>query len=270
MKTQGWLFDLYPAKGGMVLWWITEAGERLRLEDPFAPAFYAEGKPRDLRPLIRELEGKPSIAGLEFIKRWDLVSQDKVEVLKIALADLNQYPVLPDRLFLEHPRVHFWNCGIHLTQLYLYEKQLFPLAFCRIEHNGGVLRGVECLDDPWALEYALPPLRVMEMRGVGPVGRFSKRLTALEVTVEGETYDLSHGGEAELLQTFKNLLERVDPDLILTVEGDALLFPLLLKLAKRHQVDLPLDREPVARKLPREGRSYFSYGRVIYMTPPFP
>ena len=270
MKTQGWLFDLYPAKGGMVLWWITEAGERLRLEDPFAPAFYAEGKPRDLRPLIRELEGKPSIAGLEFIKRWDLVSQDKVEVLKIALADLNQYPVLPDRLFLEHPRVHFWNCGIHLTQLYLYEKQLFPLAFCRIEHDGGVLRGVECLDDPWALEYALPPLRVMEMRGVGPVGRFSKRLTALEVTVEGETYDLSHGGEAELLQTFKDLLERVDPDLILTVEGDALLFPLLLKLAKRHQVDLPLDREPVARKLPREGRSYFSYGRVIYMTPPFP
>ncbi len=270
MKTQGWLFDLYPAKGGMVLWWITEAGERLRLEDPFAPTFYAEGNPRDLRPLIRELEGKPSIAGLEFIKRWDLVSQDKVEVLKIALADLNQYPVLPDRLFLEHPRVHFWNCGIHLTQLYLYEKQLFPLAFCRIEHNGGVLRGVECLDDPWALEYALPPLRVMEMRGVGPVGRFSKRLTALEVTVEGETYDLSHGGEAELLQTFKDLLERVDPDLILTVEGDALLFPLLLKLAKRHQVDLPLDREPVARKLPREGRSYFSYGRVIYMTPPFP
>ena len=270
MKTQGWLFDLYPAKGGMVLWWITEAGERLRLEDPFAPAFYAEGKPRDLRPLIRELEGKPSIAGLEFIKRWDLVSQDKVEVLKIALADLNQYPVLPDRLFLEHPRVHFWNCGIHLTQLYLYEKQLFPLAFCRIEHDGGVLRGVKCLDDPWALEYALPPLRVMEMRGVGPVGRFSKRLTALEVTVEGETYDLSHGGEAELLQTFKDLLERVDPDLILTVEGDALLFPLLLKLAKRHQVDLPLDREPVARKLPREGRSYFSYGRVIYMTPPFP
>lgn len=270
MKTQGWLFDLYPAKGGIVLWWITEAGERLRLEDPFTPAFYAEGRTRDLQPLISELTGKPSIAGLEWVKRWDLVSQDKVEVLKIALRDLNQYSVLPDRLFLEHPRVVFWNCGIHLTQLYCYERQLFPLAFCRIEHDGGVLCGVECLDDPWALEYALPPLRIMEMRGVGPVGRFSRRLTQLQVTVDGETYDLSHGREAELLQTVKDLLERYDPDLIYTAEGDALLFPLLRKLARKHKVDLPLDREPVSRKPPREGRSYFSYGRVIYMTPPFP
>jgi DNA polymerase elongation subunit (family B) len=254
----------------MVLWWITEAGERLRLEDPFAPAFYAEGKARDLRPLIRDLEGKPSIAGLEWVKRWDLVTQDKVEVLKIALADLNQYPVLPDRLFLEHPRVLFWNCGIHLAQLYLYERQLFPLAFCRIEHEGGVLRGVQCLDDPWALEYALPPLRVMEIRGHGLLGRFSRRLTQLQVTVEGGRYDLSDGGEAELLQTFKDLLERYDPDLIYTEEGDAFLLPLLLKLAKRHRVDLPLDREPVIRRAPKEGRSFFSYGRMIYMTSPFP
>ncbi|MEE8283103.1 MAG: hypothetical protein V3R47_06270, partial [candidate division NC10 bacterium] len=268
MKTQGWLFDLYPARGGMVLWWITEAGERVRLEDPFAPAFYAEGKVQDLQPLIRELEVKPSIAGLEWVKRWDLVSQEKVEVLKIALADLNQYPVLPERLFLEHPRVLFWNCGIHLAQLYLYERQLFPLAFCRIEHEGGVLRGIECVDDPWALEYALPPLRIMEIRGVGPLGRFSRRLTQLQVTVEGERYDLSDGGEAELLQTFKDLLERYDPDLIYTEEGDAFLLPLLLKLAKRHGLDLPLDREPVIRRPPKEGRSFFSYGRVIYMTQP--
>lgn len=270
MQTKGWLFDLYPAKRGMVLWWITEAGERLRLEDPFTPAFYAEGAARDLQPLIKELEGKPSIAGLEFVKRWDLVSQETVEVLKIALRDLKQYPVLPDRLFLEHPRVVFWNCGIHPTQLYCYERRLFPMAFCMIEHEGGVLTGVECLDNPWALEYALPPLRVMEVRGTGPVGRFSRRLTQLQVTVEGETYDLSGGGEAELLRAVKDLLERYDPDLIFTADGDALLFPLLLRLAKRHKVDLPLDREPIGRKPPREGRSYFSYGRVIYMTPPFP
>ncbi len=270
MQTQGWLFDLYPAKHGMVLWWITEAGERLRLEDPFTPAFYAEGKMRDLQPLITELEGKPSIAGLQFVKRWDLVSEEKVEVLKIALADPNQYPSLPDRLFLEHPRVFFWNCGIHLAQLYCYERQIFPLAFCVIEHEEGVLRGIECRDDPWALEYALPPLRVMEMRGVGPVGRFSRRLTALQVTVEGETYDLCQGEETELLTAFKDLLERYDPDLIYTEEGDAFLLPLLLKLAKRHRLNLPLDREPVTRRPPREGRSFFSYGRVIYMTPPFP
>lgn len=270
MQSRGWLFDLYPARRGIVLWWITEAGERLRLEDPFAPAFYAEGKPQDLKPLIRELGGKPSIAGLECVKRWDLVSREKVEVLKISLADLNQYPSLPDRLFLEHPRVVFWNCGIQLAQLYCYERQIFPLAFCEIGHEDGILTGVECRDDPWALEYALPSLRIMEMRGAGPVGRFSRRLSALQIRVGGETYDLSDGEEAELLHAFKGLLERYDPDLILTEEGDAFLLPLLLTLAKRRRMDLSLDREPVPRKSPREGRSFFSYGRVIYMTPPFP
>ncbi len=115
------------------LWWITQAGERLRLVDPFTPTFYAEGRVQDLRPLIAELEGKPSVAGLQFVKRWDLVSQEKVEVLKIALADLNQYSLLPDLLFLDHPRLLFWNCGIHLAQLYLYERQLFPLAFCVLD-----------------------------------------------------------------------------------------------------------------------------------------
>ena len=269
MKTQGWLFDLYPAKRGMVLWWITEAGERLRLEDPFTPAFYAEGRPRDLRPLIRELEAKPSIAGLEWVKRWDLVSREQVEVLQIALADLNQYPVLPDRLFLEHPRVLFWNCGIHLAQLYCYERQLFPLAFCTIEHEGEVLKRVECRDDPWALEYALPPLRIMELKGTGPAGRFSRRLSTLQVTVEGETYELCQGREVELLHAFTGLLERHDPDVLITEDGDAFVLPTLLWLAKRQGVALPLDREPVLRKPPRAGRSFFSYGRVIYMTPPF-
>ncbi len=269
MKSRGWLFDIYPAKSEMVLWWITEAGERLRLEDPFAPAFYAEGEARDLQPLIRELEDKPSIARLEWVKRWDLVSQEKVEVLKIALADLNQYSVLPNRLFLEHPWIVFWNCGIHLAQLYCYERQLFPLAFCRIEHQKGVLQGVECLDDPWALEYALPPLRIMEMRGAGPLGRFSRRLDALQIRVGGETYDLYDGEEAELLHAFKGLLERYDPDLVYTEEGDAFLLPLLHRLARKHRMELPLDREPVIRKPPREGRSFFSYGRVIYLTPPF-
>jgi DNA polymerase-2 len=269
MKTQGWLFDLYPAKRGMVLWWITEAGERLRLEDRFAPAFYAEGAVRDLQPLIRELEAKPSIAGLEWVKRWDLVSREQVEVLKIAVADLNQYPVLPDRLFLEHPRVLFWNCGIHLAQLYCYERQLFPLAFCTIEHEDGILKRVECRDDPWALEYALPPLRIMELKGTGPAGRFSRRLSTLQVTVEGETHELCQGEEAELLHAFTGLLERHDPDILMTKDGDAFLLPTLLWLAKRQKVTLPLDREPVLRTPPRPGRSFFSYGRVIYMTPPF-
>jgi hypothetical protein len=40
MKTTGWLFDLYPLGDHMVLWFITETGARLRLEDDFPYCLY--------------------------------------------------------------------------------------------------------------------------------------------------------------------------------------------------------------------------------------
>ena len=35
----GWLFDLYPTKGGMVLWIVDEAGNSRRLTEAVEPAF---------------------------------------------------------------------------------------------------------------------------------------------------------------------------------------------------------------------------------------
>ena len=58
MKTLGWLFDLYPLGDRMVLWFITAAGERLRLEDDFSYCIYLEGAQARLNALARELVGR--------------------------------------------------------------------------------------------------------------------------------------------------------------------------------------------------------------------
>ena len=49
METNGWLFDLYPLGDRLVLWFITEAGKRLRLEDDFPYCVYLGGPPARLR-----------------------------------------------------------------------------------------------------------------------------------------------------------------------------------------------------------------------------
>ena len=49
MQTTGWLFDLYPLGDRMVLWFITAAGQKLRLEDDFPYCLYLGGPQPRLR-----------------------------------------------------------------------------------------------------------------------------------------------------------------------------------------------------------------------------
>ncbi len=58
MKTTGWLFDLYPLDDRMVLWFITETGQRLRLEDDFPYCLYLGGPQARLQSLARALGQK--------------------------------------------------------------------------------------------------------------------------------------------------------------------------------------------------------------------
>ena len=49
LQTNGWLFDLYPLGDRLVLWFITDAGQRLRLEDDFPYCIYLGGPPARLQ-----------------------------------------------------------------------------------------------------------------------------------------------------------------------------------------------------------------------------
>ena len=62
MQTTGWLFDLYPLGDRMVLWFITAAGERLRLEDDFPYCIYLGGPQAQLKSLARALGQKGGYA----------------------------------------------------------------------------------------------------------------------------------------------------------------------------------------------------------------
>ena len=77
---------------------------------------------------------------------------------------------------------------------------------------------------------------------------------------------------AGVIPAFNQLIERANPDLILSERGDTLLFPALLSLAKREGSDLQLDRDRVKtqRKIETEGRTYTTYGQVIYKGPSYP
>ena len=57
----GWLLDLYAQSHvGVVLWILSETGERLRATKPFPVTFYAAGEDHQLRTLWRYLVSQPA------------------------------------------------------------------------------------------------------------------------------------------------------------------------------------------------------------------
>ncbi|MBF8255733.1 MAG: putative DNA polymerase family B [Anaerolineales bacterium] len=86
----------------------------------------------------------------------------------------------------------------------------------------------------------------------------------LVVEVDGRQHVFPRRHGRRLLLGVRHLLERHDPDLIVTAFGDSYLLPRLLHLAQHYGVPLPLNRDPRQVVAHKAARSYFSYGRIIF------
>lgn len=266
-RVKGWLFDVYPAKGAMVVWVISDDGRRLRLLDPFKPPFYVQAKPQELGPFLRDIN-KSGLATLQgWTKKKDFWTGELVEVLQVTIDDMERFSSYLKWLPRRYPKAHFYNCDLHPGQHYFYERNIFPLAYCDMEWDErGVLKSITPLDSPWDLEYKIPPLRVMELTGSGR----GFRLFFLQVRMDGYGLSFEQASPQEAIQGLNRLIRENDPDVVLTSGGDSFLFPALLSLARNCEILIELDRDRVEHKIAREGRSLFSYGRVLYMAPEYP
>jgi DNA polymerase-2 len=128
------------------------------------------------------------------------------------------------------------------------------------------IRAIECRDDEWAIDYKLPPFRVMQIRleGLAQVDPQHGRRGALEVEIDGEWRVLDDADEPVAVG-FERLLRTHDPDLIVSEWGDSTLFPGLLGQARRRGLELSLNRDPTRGAAERShARSYMSYGRILF------
>jgi DNA polymerase elongation subunit (family B) len=151
--------------------------------------------------------------------------------------------------------------------MYLYEKRLFPLAFCEIECDAGAaVASIRALEEPWAIDYSMPPLEALKLpvdtNGADP--NYGADRSPLKAEIDGRECLLEWD---ELLDTLEDMLVRYDPDVILTEWGDSFIMPRLAKMALRRERPLSLNRDPRRRIATRKSMSYFSYGRIIYRAP---
>jgi DNA polymerase-2 len=268
-ECRGWLFDVLVSGGEILLWILTDTGERRALVAPFRPRFYI-GAPAPKIPLLLEKIARMSLpCTLATVERRTLWESAPQGVIEVSASRVGTFSAVFTRIARSFPEADFFNVDIDLPRLFLYETGLFPLALCRVRAGEDRrIEEIEAEDSPFDPQWTLPPLKVMELTLEEAPGSSPALLSgALHVTVDGESRSLAGDDPFDLVATIDSLLRREDPDLLLTDHGDDLLLPRLARLMARTGRSLPLNRpDPMAvdKISGGRGRSFVSYGRTHF------
>jgi len=260
----GWLLDLYAdPQGGVVLWLLEESGGRRRLTQPFPVTFYAAGPASRLRALWRFLTEQPQPLKLSRAERRDLFSLQPVTVLAIQAQDPIAQQQVFERASGAFPDLTYYDADLPISLRHAAVYGTFPLARCRVwADEVGRVSDILSLDSPWELDPPIPPLRILSLEP--DVNPSHAEPGCLHISDRRYSYRLALDRPRPLLVNLCAILQRHDPDLLLTTWGDTWLLPRLLELSEQHHIPLPLNRDPGYGVAYRRERSYFTYGQIIY------
>ncbi|HZK14341.1 MAG TPA: DNA polymerase domain-containing protein, partial [Desulfobaccales bacterium] len=147
----------------------------------------------------------------------------------------------------------------------LYARRLWPCVWYEVEAEGGRLLHLDPMEDAFAVEFSVPRLATLTLSltrdPLIPLGAGN----GLAVGFDDRTLELEAPDPPGLVRELARWLKSADPDLVLSDWGDDAIIPTVWRWSRQSGVPLPLDRE--ANPAPRRfggGRSYFSYGRIVY------
>lgn len=260
----GWLLDLFEdPREGLVLYFIDENGPRWRLTRPFPVTFYALGQDVELRALWQHFNRQSHSVYLSRTRRMDVFKRSEVDALGVTVEN----PFLARDVFqqtaAQFPNLAYADADLPISLRFAAETGAFPLAFCRVQADEDCqLQALEVFEDAWTLKPTPIPLRVMSL--APDVAPHHAPPRFLEVKAGGEAYRFDLHTWRALLVNLRALIQRYDPDLLLTDYGDTWLLPHLLQQSEAHHIHLGLNRERNRKTRWSKERTYFSYGQIVY------
>ncbi|UCE96326.1 MAG: hypothetical protein JSV51_01580 [Candidatus Bathyarchaeota archaeon] len=274
---KGWILDLYPSTlGQMTVWIIAKNHERVRLVDEFKPKVYISGKKEDLEELSARFYANRLIASCDFAFKYaNPAATEKSKVLEVALEDCRSLPFFVRRVLEagEYLRYQLYNCDLKSTHSYLYDREVFPLAFVEIEIGRHRLK-YHLLDSVESVHYKIPPLRTMrihvDIAKKRRVASFDDPIERLVLSQGNKKIIIDSSCEKDKLLQLVSTVKKLDPDILFTRGGDAHVLPYLARRASINNVsdNFVLSRENspfIVKRIP--GTTYFSYGRTYYRAP---
>src|SRR6266704_3337653 len=254
----------------MVVWLKKPDGKCVRLTDRWKQRIHVGGDYRELIDLACKSYVENSIFVDKFERAGDI---EKSRVLEVVVENDEQAAKLAQRIQRESSYSHFriYDVDVPSPQIYLYQKDLFPLALVEAEEKDEKIEWT-LRDSRKTIDYKLPPLRKIRLeiktRKNKRIRTFEDELDFLSIiTDREETLVLDSGSEEEKLLSLVETFKEIDPDIVVTEGGDSFIFPYLARRAYKNGMlnRLVLGRDPSPLRVYEvQGHSYFSYGKILY------
>lgn len=291
----GWLFDNYALKDKMILWIKERNGNVKRLEHSWTPSIYvASFLKSDLKLLIHDNQILSLIKEYNFVEKYECPRDtEKKEVLKLTLNDSSQTIRLAKNLenrCKKFGHYRLYNVDIAKEQSYLYEHDIYPIGIYNIlkkncGKNISILKWILNNDNIYSFDYAIPDFKTLSFDIVSNK-KLSSCNNAFDIKIQSfvlkikdneiwnkEKIEISENNETETILEFFSEIKKIDPDIILTLNGDQILFPYLFHRSKINNIvnelKLNLNREQSHNFIYHESKcssssSFVSYGRTYF------
>jgi DNA polymerase, archaea type len=251
----------------MIVWLKQSDGSCVRLVDRWKPRFHIGGTFDDLLNL------RPFLPTCRFVSKFEKAGdEERSEVLEVEAENEREVQALARQIFRRggYSKYRLYDVDIPSTQMYLYNKDLFPLAFVEADAAHGSIVWT-AKDSREQIDYPLPPLRTLRLqistRKTRRVPTFEDELSAITLQTRSETLVLDSGSETNKIIQLVSTFRKMDPDVILTEDGDSFIFPYLARRAQDNGIlhEMVLGREDAPLRVYEvQGHSYFSYGKILF------
>ena len=269
MKHLGWILDLYHKPGQMVIWLKKLDGKCVRLTDKWRPRIHVGGNYRELIDLACKSYIENSIFVDKFERAGDI---DKSRVLEVIVENDEEAAKLARRIqrASSYSSFRLYDVDIPSPQIYLYQKDLFPLALVEVEEKDEKIEWA-LRDSRETIDYKLPPLRKIRLevktRKNKRIRTFEDEIDSISTITDQGPIVIDSGSEEEKLLSLVETFNEIDPDIVITEGGDSFIFPYLARRAHKNGMlnRLVLGRDPSPLRVYEvQGHSYFSYGKILY------
>ena len=296
----GWLLDVSTYSEGVILW-VKKENEIIKIFQEYCPEFFAVPKESagcDLKRLKAILKSHPDVLSVRICEKYvKLEDHKKTKVFGVTVAN----PAIFKKTIKQIDEIGLFtlfNIDLPISQMYFYGNDLFPMSKCnfnvRVKRNNTTnsvdlhLISMSLKDNNEDLFYELPPLNAVwldvKIHREGIRSYYNDPLAYVEIHVVEK--DQKNGipradglkkrrivvdmaDEAETLKSTSKVIEKLNPDIILTEGGDEFVFPYLAARASVNGVSSDLyfsrDKTPLKKcifELSGGSDHYMSYGII--------
>ncbi len=255
---RGWILDIYPDlnKGKMVIWFKTNK-QCYKITQEYETPFYVRALDGDYREIVHAYDDIGFETSME-TRKIDMLDGVEKKLMKVSpgmVFDPRKH-INALEFFNGHRGYEFYNVDIPLDLRFLTDRGIMPSSLVDMEREWKDLGYEE------NVHYTTPPLKTISL-DIDSCGLPKDTDTLKAVSTNHKNIE---GDEGYILRELNRSIRRIDPDVIITSGGDSFVLPYLFHRAELNSVELTLGREKT-RFYPKNGRSYHSYGRVLYRPP---